>query len=144
MNYDELTASLPPDVANAFILAPGYIGADSIDLILYITENQITVTPDNYLQVAQAFRQWYKEAAPDEYHDPPSSYIEAFGRWGHGGWRPGAGGAPGTGRPKLPDDERRVQISITLHPANLEWLDAQADSRSKVIDALVSAAREVS
>lgn len=143
MTYDELTASLPPDIANAFILAPGYIGADSVDLILYITENQITVTPNNYLQVAQSFRQWYEEIAPNEYHDPPSSYVEIFGGWGHGGWRPGAGGAPGTGRPALPEGERRVQVSVRLHPANLAWLDAQATSRSKAIDELIEAARDL-
>ena len=59
-----------------------YIGADSLDLERFIEVKQVAVTVDNYKAVAQAFRAWYKDHAPDEYHDPPSEFPGVGGGWG--------------------------------------------------------------
>lgn len=56
----------------------------------------------------------------------------------HGGVRPGAG------RPPKDEDERTVQVAVSLLPAQLEWVDAQAEkngiSRAEVVRALVAQA----
>jgi hypothetical protein len=57
----------------------------------------------------------------------------------------GRGGArPGAGRPPKDEDERTVQVAVSLLPDQLEWIDAQAAargiSRAEVMRWLVGAA----
>lgn len=56
----------------AFLLSPGFIGADSEDLIYFVEEvYRQPVTMSTYPRVAQLFRFWYAATHPDEYCDPP-------------------------------------------------------------------------
>jgi hypothetical protein len=57
----------------------------------------------------------------------------------------GRGGArPGAGRPPKDEDERTVQVAVSLLPDQLEWIDAQAEakgiSRAEVVRALIASA----
>ena len=131
MTYEELTVDLPKAIEQAFILSPGYIGADSLDLERFIvTVWKAPVTMDNYKAVAQSFRQWYKEHAPDEYHDPPdraamstSPAVDGLvlkAPWG--GVRTGATGRPrgipnpNGGRKTLSPNGHSVARNVTLDP----------------------------
>lgn len=135
MTYDELTATLPKNLADAFIVSPGYIGGDSLDLEAFIEEKQITVTVENYRTVAQQFRAWYREHAPDEYHDPPTE-AEMMA-WGWGGFRPRPEGSKPAGRPDL----GKVSISITIDADLLGWIDEQPGKRSTAINRLLRNAK---
>lgn len=70
--YADLTESLDDHDSQAFILAPGAIGADSIDLEHFV-ENVYSqpVTTSNWQRVLQLFRLWYACEHPDEYQNPP-------------------------------------------------------------------------
>lgn len=71
MTYDELTTELSKKNSDALMVAPMFIGADSVDIITFIEEvYQKPVTDANYRQVAQEFKSWYAINAPDEYHEP--------------------------------------------------------------------------
>ena len=120
MTYDELTEQLPARIADAFILAPGYIGADSLDLEHYIeTVWKAPVTEKNYKAVAESFRQWYKKHHPDEYHDPPTVFPGIGHGWG--GARAGGGHKrgvpnPGAGRKPISPAGRRAAVHVTFDP----------------------------
>lgn len=77
--YADLLESLDDATEQAFLLAPGYIGADSEDLIYWLEEvYSQPVTMDNYGRVAQLFRLWYAATHLDEYHNPPDSPPTKF------------------------------------------------------------------
>ena len=154
MTYEELTVDLPVDIANAFILSPGYIGADSLDLEHFIeTVWKAPVTIENYKAVAQAFRRWYRVRAPDEYHDPPSAdEMRAVGYdvGGHTWIRPGrgAGGGrkPGPGPRNKPRNPHGVRIAahVTFDPDIHAAVKAYAAEKggltfSAAINAMLSA-----
>lgn len=72
LDYAGLTESMDDKTAQSFLLAPGFIGADSEDLTYFVEEvYRQPVTQDNHLRVLQLFRLWYASVAPDEYHNPP-------------------------------------------------------------------------
>lgn len=73
-SYEDLTEGVDGDTWQAFMLAPGYIGADSEDLINFI-ENVYgqPVNNDNHKRVAQLFRFWYAATHPNEYRNPPAT-----------------------------------------------------------------------
>lgn len=72
LRYTDLLENLDDTTGQAFLLAPGYIGADSEDLLYWLEEVYgQPVTMANYGRVAQLFRFWFASAHPDEYHDPP-------------------------------------------------------------------------
>ena len=56
----------------------------------------------------------------------------------HGGPRPGAG------RPPKDEEERTVQVAVSLLPDQLDWVDTQAEahgtSRAEVIRGLIASA----
>lgn len=79
--WDALTVELSAKNSQALLLCPMFIGADSIDITTFVVDVWAQpVTDANYLAVAQAFRRWYAEVAPDEYHDPePTQALRAMG-----------------------------------------------------------------
>lgn len=46
------------------------------------------------------------------------------------------------GRPRLPENERRVQIRPTVNPDTKKWLEVRTDSPGRVIDRLVEDANK--
>lgn len=74
LDYAGLTENLNDDTAQAFILSPMFIGADSEDLTYWLEEvYRQPVTMDNHKRVAQYFRFWYAWTHPDEYINPPDA-----------------------------------------------------------------------
>lgn len=71
MTYTELTIGLSEKNSQALLICPMFIGGDSTDIETFIEDvYQQPVTDANYKEVAALFREWYKQAAPDEYHEP--------------------------------------------------------------------------
>ena len=71
--YVDLLEPLDDATEQAFLLSPGYIGADSEDLIFWLEEVYgQPVTMANYGRVTQLFRLWYACEHPREYHNPPN------------------------------------------------------------------------
>lgn len=146
MTYDELTATLPQDLANAFTVSPGYIGADSLDLETFIeTVWKVPVTVDNYKAVAQQFQAWYKERSPDEYHDPPAEFPGVGGGWG--GARPGnPNGKRGGARPGSGPTVRRIQLGkesaqkLRILTMNRRSIVGGAFSENDMVESLISVA----
>jgi hypothetical protein len=69
--YKRLTAGLSDKTAGALLIAPAFIGGDSTDWDVFVTDVwQRSVTEANHEAVAQLFRRWYALVAPDEYHAP--------------------------------------------------------------------------
>lgn len=69
--YRRLVADLSDRTEQALLIAPAFIGGDTSDWDVFLTEVwQRPVTEENHREVAQLFRQWYALVAPDEYHDP--------------------------------------------------------------------------
>lgn len=84
--WQELTAGLSEKNAQSLLLCPMFINGDSSDIDTFVCDFwRRPVTDENYLAVAQAFKEWYKEHAPDEYHDPRPTPTIAQG-WTIGGW----------------------------------------------------------
>lgn len=124
-SYDELTATMSERNRVAFTLAPGYIGGDSTDIEAFVEEvYQKPVTDENMREVAQLFRRWYKEQAPDEYHDPPSEFA-----------RPGA--PLGNTNAVKPAHQHLVRLSVTVEPDQLAWLKQQAKAQQLTLSELV-------
>lgn len=74
LRYADLLESLDDATEQAFLLSPGYIGADSEDLLFWLeTVYGQPVTMANYGRVAQLFRLWYAATYPAEYHNPPDA-----------------------------------------------------------------------
>lgn len=72
LDYAGLTEGMDDRTAQAFLLAPAYIGADSEDITYFVEEVYCQpVTQDNHTRVAQLFRLWYAWTCPDEYCNPP-------------------------------------------------------------------------
>lgn len=72
--YEKLTVGMSELNSQAFILCPMYVGGDSTDIERFVEEvYQKPVTDDNHKEVAQEFRQWFRENYPDEYHPPPAT-----------------------------------------------------------------------
>jgi hypothetical protein len=53
----------------------------------------------------------------------------------HGGRREGAG------RPKLPESQKRVMVSLRLRPDLAQWLREQPESQTATMDRLLEEAR---
>jgi hypothetical protein len=135
MTYDELTLDLPPSLAKAFIICPGYIGADSLDLEHFIeTVWKAPVTEKNYKAVAQAFRQWYKEHHADEYHDPPSEFPGVGGGWGGYRIRPPGSLPPGR-KPLNPKGAQTKPTTIRLDPDVYRLVTWHATARGNSFNA---------
>jgi hypothetical protein len=142
MTYDELTSTLPPALADAFILAPGYIGADSLDLETYIeTVWKAPVTVENYKAVAQSVRQWYREHCPDEYHDPPREFPGVGGGWG--GYRIRPPGSKPAGRKTInPKGAQTKPTTIRLDPDVYKAVMAYAGANRVSFNAALNALLE--
>jgi len=130
MTFDELTTELSEQNCRALLLCPMYIGGDSTDIITFV-ENVYSqpVTDSNFKQVAQEFRQWYKQVAPDEYHDPapdPFWQHDERGRF-----------APGHSVNSKPEADKLVRTQMTLAQEHLDWLDEQTGNRSKALRKLI-------
>lgn len=69
---DVLLAPLGERDGSAFLVSPMFIGGDTTDLETFLLEHYTgsPVTPATMRQVAQQFREWYRQTAPGEYHDP--------------------------------------------------------------------------
>lgn len=67
-----LLAPLSEKDASAFMVSPMFIGGDSVDLETWLVEvyDGEPVTSATVRQVVQQFREWYRETAPEEYHEP--------------------------------------------------------------------------
>lgn len=129
MTYDELTADLPEDIAQAFILCPMYINADSLDMETFIeTVYQRPVTVANYKSVAQLFRSWYKQTYPDEYQDPPTESEMVAPGWGGARYRPPGSQPPGPA-PRSPAGAR-VKLTFRLDPDLHRHASAYAQSHA--------------
>lgn len=77
--WQELTAALSEDEDSALSTWPVFVGGDSVDMDVFITDVwQRPVTPDNLRATVEAFNAWYKIVAPDEYHEPkrPDSILD--------------------------------------------------------------------
>lgn len=71
MSYDELTTGLSEQNNQALFVGPMFVGGDSMDMEEFIEEVwQKPVTDENLLEVVKAFKAWYREVAPGEYHPP--------------------------------------------------------------------------
>lgn len=71
-SYADLVEEMDSKTEQAFLLSPGFIGADSEDLIYFVEAVYCQpVTMSTYPRVAQLFRFWYAATYPDEYCDPP-------------------------------------------------------------------------
>lgn len=81
-----LTVSLNEKNEQALLVCPMFIGGDSSDITVFVEDvwNQ-PVTDENYREVAQAFRAWYAQHAPDEYHAPEPTWT--LREMGYGDWR---------------------------------------------------------
>lgn len=81
-----LTVGLSEKNEQALLVCPVFIGGDSSDITVFVEDvwNQ-PVTDENYKEVAQAFRAWYEQHAPDEYHDPEPTWT--LREMGYGDWR---------------------------------------------------------
>lgn len=76
---DVLLAPLSERDGDAFMVSPMFIGGDSTDLETFLLDRYTgePITSATMRQVAQQFREWYRETAPDEYHDPmPLPWME--------------------------------------------------------------------
>lgn len=51
------------------------------------------------------------------------------------------GPRPGSGRPKLPEKEKRVTVALSVKPINRDFLRAQ-ESGSALVDGMLDEARE--
>lgn len=72
LDYAGLTEGMDDRTAQAFLLAPGFIGADSEDITYFVEEvYRQPVTQGNHVRVAQLFRLWYAWTCPEEYCNPP-------------------------------------------------------------------------
>lgn len=81
LSCENLTEDMDGKHWQAMLLAPGYIGADSEDLIYWLEEvYRQSVTNENYKRVAQLFRYWYAATHPDEYHNPPDAIPAKYAR----------------------------------------------------------------
>jgi hypothetical protein len=75
--YESLTAGMSDKNAQAFVLCPMFIGGDSVDIETFVEEvYRQPVTDENYREVAQEFRRWYRENYPSEYHPPPAQPFD--------------------------------------------------------------------
>lgn len=75
MSYEELTSGLSEDNAQALFIGPMFVGGDSIDMETFIEEVwEKPVTDDNLAEVVKAFKKWYREVAPEEYHSPQQTW----------------------------------------------------------------------
>ena len=138
MTYDELTSTLPQTIADAFIISPGYIGADSLDLEHYIeTVWREPVSMENYKQVAQSFRQWYKEHHADEYHDPPSDFPGVGGGWG--GYRIRPPGSKPAGRKTINPAGAQVKVTVRLDPDVHRHVETYATANGLTFNAALNA-----
>lgn len=54
-------------------------------------------------------------------------------------WKAPKKRAPGGGRKKLPPDEKKQMISLTLSPWLLDWMSKQPLNRSQLIEAALVA-----
>lgn len=71
-SYADLAEDLDETTEQAFLLAPGFIGADSEDLIYFVeTVYGQPVTMSNHARTLQLFRLWYAFINPDKYQNPP-------------------------------------------------------------------------
>lgn len=71
-SYVDLVEGLDETTEQAFLLAPGFIGADSEDLIYFVeTVYDQPVTMSNHARTLHLFRLWYASTSPDEYQNPP-------------------------------------------------------------------------
>lgn len=79
--WEALTSELSDRNEQALLLCPMFIGGDSIDITTFVVDVwQQPVTDANYREAAQAFRHWYAETSPDEYHDPqPTQTLREMG-----------------------------------------------------------------
>lgn len=69
--WDRLTVNLTPEERTALLLYPGECGGDSDDLITFVTTVfQKPLTSADLPTLLAAFRTWYKEVAPAEFHAP--------------------------------------------------------------------------
>jgi hypothetical protein len=81
LSYEDLTKNVDGEHWQAMLLAPGYIGADSEDLIYWLEEVYgQPVTNENYKRVAQLFRYWYACAHPAEYVNPPDAIPAKYAK----------------------------------------------------------------
>lgn len=109
MTYQELTTDLSDKNSQALLICPVYIGGDSVDMETFIEDVwRQPVTDSNYRQVAQAFRTWFAEVAPTEYH-PPLPTVSLLAATSPNG-RPPIGEQPGRKR------------SLHATDADWEWL----------------------
>lgn len=80
--WQELTAALSEDEDSALSTWPVFVGGDSVDMDVFITDVwQRPVTPDNLRATVEAFNAWYKIVAPDEYHEPERPEFIRDWRW---------------------------------------------------------------
>ena len=70
-------SSLTDKNAGALMMWPVFCGGDSSDMETFITDVWPgDITNDNLRDIFEAFRQWYKAVAPDEYRDPHAVAAE--------------------------------------------------------------------
>lgn len=70
-DWERLTAQLTEEEQTALLLYPGYCGGDSSDMETFVTTAyQTPLTSADLPTLLAAFRTWYKEVAPDEFHAP--------------------------------------------------------------------------
>lgn len=84
--WQRLTIDLSDKNEQALLVAPIFIGGDSTDITVFVEDVWAKpVTDENYREVAQAFKAWYAQNSPDEYHDPePTLSLRemGYGDWG--------------------------------------------------------------
>lgn len=81
LSANDLLSSLDQTTEQSFLLSPGFIGADTEDLLHWLkTIYSHPVNMQNYPRVAQLFRLWYACTYPAEYQDPPEKPFD-FAEW---------------------------------------------------------------